>query len=107
MDERLSKVKLAEILDVHSVSIRKWEDDNIQPVPRMLKRIINWLGYIPPLKVDKNTLGGQLYIFRVLHGYQQEEVAKMLRMDNWALCKIENNEYVEDVYIDKIRSLLI
>lgn len=72
----------------------------------MMKKIIDWLGYVPPLGVDKDTLGGQLYIHRCKHGLRQKDISDELQIDRWAVTKIENNIEVDDYYTNKISEYL-
>ncbi len=106
LDERFSKVELANILDISPITLWTWEEKDIKPVPRMLNCLIAWLGFIPPLGVDENTLGGQLYIYRAVNGYIQEDISTLLKMDRWAVTKIENNEFVDDMHEKKIKRLI-
>ena len=104
LDMKLTKVELAKLLKVSPLTIGTWENSNKIPVPRLLQRIISWLGYIPPLGVDKNTLGGQLYTYRCKHGLTQKDVASALGIDKWIITKIENNIEIEVKYLEKIKS---
>ncbi len=104
LDLRLSKTNMAKILNVMSIS--GWEFGYKKPVPKMMKKIIKFLGYIPPLDIDKNTLGGRLFTYRMVNGLTQSEVALYLKVDHWAICKIENNQEVDERYKTKVKSLL-
>ena len=106
LDLRLSKTDMAKILNVNVMSISGWEHGYKKPVPKMMKKVIEFLGYIPPLDIDKNTIGGKLFTYRMVNGFTQSEIALLLKIDNWAICKIENNQKVDKRYIMKIEELL-
>jgi len=106
MDLKLSKVELAQILNVTPQSIGFYEHERKKPLLYILKRILDWLEYVPPLGVDETTLGGQLFIYRIQNGYRQKDISNALKMDRWAITKIENDEEVKPMYIEKVRRLL-
>ena len=106
LDLKLSKIDLAKLLKINPLTIGTWENSNKKPVPRMMKKIIDFLEYTPPLGVDKKTFGGQLYIYRCKNGLTQKDIATELKMDRWAVTKIENNETVEKKYKLKIERFL-
>jgi hypothetical protein len=72
----------------------------------MMKKIIEFLGYVPPLTLYDLTLGGQLYTYRCIYGLKQKDIALQLKMDDSAVTKIENNIKVESKYIRKIEVFL-
>ncbi|MBV7270076.1 helix-turn-helix domain-containing protein [Winogradskyella luteola] len=106
LDLKLTKVELAKILEVSPLTISTWENINKQPVPRMMKKIIVWLGYVPHLDVDMSTLGGQLYIYRCKHGLTQKDIAIELQIDRWAVTKVEKGIEIETNHINKLRRLI-
>ncbi|GGG25452.1 hypothetical protein GCM10011344_27640 [Dokdonia pacifica] len=106
IDRGLSKVELAKILDVNPLTIGTWENHHKHLIPRMRKKIINWLGYVPPLGVDENTLWGRLYIYRSIHGLTQKNISDTLKIDSSSITKIEKNEDVNPSYYKKIKELI-
>ena len=106
LDRGLSKVSLAKILDISPLTIGTWENHQVHLLPRMLQKVIQWLGYIPPLGVNENSLGGQLYIYRAVNGLIQNDIASKLKIDRYAICKVERNEEVEERYTIAIQNLL-
>jgi len=72
----------------------------------MTKLIIDWLGYIPPLGVDEETLGGQLYIYRMIHGLNQCHISRHLKIDACAIIDIERNIEVKQRYMDEVKALI-
>jgi transcriptional regulator with XRE-family HTH domain len=106
MNLKLSKAELANFLQINPMTISLWENSDRKPVPRMVKKIINFLGYVPPLGVDNLTLAGQLYTYRCIYGLKQKDIALQLKMDGSAIIKIENNNKVEKKYKRKIQTLL-
>jgi len=105
MDLKLSKVELGQVLNVTPESIGFYERNEKKPLLHILKRILDWLGYIPPLGADRNTIGGQLYIYRIQKGLTQKEVARRLRIDNTVIWKIENNQYINPKCLEKFKAL--
>lgn len=97
---------MAKILNVNVMSVSGWEFGYKKPVPKMMKKIIEFLGYIPPLGIDEKTLGGKLFTYRMVNGLTQSEVALTLKIDHWAICKIENNQKIDERYRTKIKSFL-
>jgi len=106
IDRGLSKVELAKILDISPLTIGSWENHHKHLIPRMRKKIIDWLGYVPPLGVDENSLGGRLYIYRSINGLNQKDISKMLKMDRSAITKIESNRDVLLNYTQKVESFI-
>lgn len=106
LDLRLSKTQMAKLLNVNVMSISGWEFGYKKPVPKMMKKVIEFLGYMPPFEIDKNTLGGKLFRYRMKNGLKQSQVSIKLKMDASAICKIENNQEVNERYIFKIKELL-
>jgi len=72
----------------------------------MMKKIIEWLGYVPPLDVNPESLGGRLFIYRCIHGLGQKEMAQMLRITSLNVVKIERNELDEPFYCQKVEDLI-
>nr|WP_321237245.1 helix-turn-helix transcriptional regulator [uncultured Psychroserpens sp.] len=105
LDRKLSKVDVSKILDVSPLTIGNWENSNKKPVPRMMKKIIEWLGYVPSLGIDKNTLGGQLFIYRMKNGLTQLDVSTALKIDRHIVTKCEQGYEVKNIYVQKIREL--
>jgi DNA-binding XRE family transcriptional regulator len=97
---------LAKTLKISALTIGTWANSEKKPVPRMMKKVIKFLGYIPPLGVDKTSLGGQLYIYRYTSGFTQKDIAHQLKIDRSAVTQIENNNKVEKQYKRKIQTLL-
>lgn len=103
---RLTKTQLGVILGVKAQTIWTWEEEGKTPWPKLMKRIVAWLGYVPMIGIDENTLGGQLYKYRMIHGLIQNEVALMLKIDCWAIPKIERGDWIKPMYREKIEELL-
>jgi len=71
-----------------------------------MKKIIEWLGYVPPLGVNHKTIGGRLFIYRCTHGLGQKDIAQMLRITNVNVVRIERNELIEPFYCQKVEDLI-
>ncbi len=54
-----------------------------------MRKIIGWLEYVPSLGIDPKTLGGQLFIYRCMHGLSQKEITQMSRTTKMNVVKIE------------------
>jgi len=106
LERELSKVDLAKILNVSHKTIWEWEDRGKRPFAPMMKKIIEWLGYVPPLDVNPESLGGRLFIYRCIHGLGQKEMAQMLRITSLNVVKIERNELDEPFYCQKVEDLI-
>jgi DNA-binding XRE family transcriptional regulator len=72
----------------------------------MMKKNIEFSGYVPPLGIDITTLGGQLYIYRYPYVFTQKDLALELKIDRSAVTQIENNNKVEKQYKRKTQTLL-
>ena len=72
----------------------------------MMKKNIEFSGYVPPLGIDITTLGGQLYIYRYPYAFTQKDLALELKIDRSAVTQIENNNKVEKQYKRKTQTLL-
>lgn len=106
MDLRLSKSSFAKLLRINPMTISLWENSDRKPAPRMMKKIIAFLGYIPPLGIKENTLAYELYKYRCINGVTQKDIALQLKIDRSAVTKIENNTHIEIQYIRKIETFL-
>jgi len=106
LEQELSKVDLAKILNVSHNTIWEWEDRGKRPFAPMMKKIIEWLGYVPPLSVDSESLGGRLFIYRCTHGLGQKDIAQMLRITSLNVVRIERNEIIESFYYQKAEDLI-
>ena len=49
LDLGMGKAELARRLSVNSNTIWQWENRGKQPIPKQMKKIVNWLGYVHPL----------------------------------------------------------
>lgn len=106
IEQRLTKVELAKILDSRPITLWTWERKGKQPAPRLMKNIIKWLGYVPPLGVDEKTLSGKLYLYRMINGLTQQQVASTLKIDRWFITKIENKQEIDHIYIQKVQDFI-
>lgn len=106
MDLKLSKAQLAKTLRVSPQTLNSWGKGNKTPIPKTMKRIIKFLDYVPPLGIEKNTLAYELYKYRCIHGLTQHEIALILKMDIYAVTRIENNEKVSPRYIERVQNFI-
>ena len=107
MDLRLPKTELGRIFSVNANTIWQWEDRGKKPHPKSMKKIIDWLGYIPPLGADESTLGGQLYLYRMKNGYSQDDISFLLGINHVFIMNIEKGKCIKTKYIEEVRAFLL
>lgn len=90
LELQLSQNDVAKIIGVSEDSITYWENNRSKPFIRYYPGIIKFLGYCP-IEVDIHTLAGKLILYRHLHGLTQKRVAKIVRLDQSTIQRIESN----------------
>lgn len=97
---------VAKLIGVCEDSITLWENNRNEPSIIYYPKIIKFLGYVP-FDVDSSTLGGQLKLYRYLHGFSQEELARTLDINESTVFHYENNKHKPSPKtLRKFRSLL-
>ena len=97
---------LASIIGVCEDSITLWENNRNEPSKRYYPKIIQFLGYVP-FDVDTSTLGGQIKLYRYLHGFSQEELAHKLEVNESTIFHYEKNKHKPfPLTLRKFKSLL-
>src|SRR4051812_45583526 len=79
LELKILQKDVAQIIGVSEDTITYWENGRATPQNRYYPKIIDFLGY-NPLMVD-GTLGGRIKIYRLSNGLSQEELAKILEVD--------------------------
>ena len=69
---RLLQKDVASEIGVTEDCITLWENNHSKPTVSYYPKIIQFLGYVP-FEVDTSTLGGQIKLYRYLHGLSKEK----------------------------------
>ena len=94
------------MLGVCEDSITGWENNRSEVSIPYYPKIINFLGYIP-FKLDTSTLGGQIKLYRYLHGLTQKELAYELAINESTLYNYERGKHkVSTKIFKKLETLL-
>ncbi len=96
---------VSKVIGVFEDSIRLWENNKGKPYIIYYPMIIKFLGYVP-FNVDVSTLGGQIKLYRYLHGLSQEKLALKLNVNESTINDYENNKHKPMPKIYKILSRL-
>lgn len=104
----LLQKEVADIIGVNVATIVNWEKNHTSPPVMTLPKIIDFLGYNPPMKeVVDDSLGCRLKAYRIKHGLSIRNLAKLIPCDENTISRMEKGEgwfYKETV--DKIIDLL-
>jgi len=84
---------VARILDVCEDSISYWENNRNGSQVVHYPKIIEFLGYIP-FDVDASTLGGQIKLYRYLHGLSRKEFGALIPVDASTILAWETGRHV-------------
>lgn len=96
---------VANLIGVCEDSITGWENNRNDPSIVYYPKIIQFLGYVP-FEVDTATLGGQIKLYRYMHGLSQEELALKLEVNESTIFHYENNKHKPlDKTLKKFNSL--
>lgn len=87
---RLSLPKAARLLKVSRNTLCEWEARKLDILAIHYPRIINFLGYIPPLFSTKTT-GQKILAYRLIHGMSQQKLALLLKVSQGALSHWERD----------------
>ena len=98
---------VANVIGVCEVSITLWENNRNEPSIIYCPKIIQFLGYVP-FEVDTSTLGGQIKLYRYVHGLSQEELAIKLKVNESTIFHYEKNKHKpSSKTLKKIKGLII
>jgi len=84
-------IQLAHTLHVSTETIYNWEKGRTYPEIRFMPRIVEFLGYTPPL-FNRETIGKKIVAYRQVRGVTQKELAHILKVDPATLGRWERNE---------------
>jgi len=76
-------------MDTSLRAIGVWEKAEHFPQVKILKKIIDFLGYYP--LPEPTTFGGRVRKYRHVHGLRLRDLARMLRVTNLAVMAMEND----------------
>lgn len=83
LDLNLSQPQVAKIICVTTDTITNWELNRVTPTISQIPKIISFLGYSPIL--HQNSVVN----YRIQNGLTQKELARILKIDQTTLIKIE------------------
>ena len=83
---------VANVIGVCEDSITLWENNRNEPSIIYYPKIIQFLGYVP-FDIDISTLGGQIKLYRYIHGLSQEELALKLNVNESTVFHYEKNKH--------------
>jgi DNA-binding XRE family transcriptional regulator len=83
---------VAKVIGVCEDSITFWENNRHEPSIIYYPKIIEFLGHVP-FDGDSSTLSGQIKLYRYLHGLSQEELARILNINESTVFHYENNKH--------------
>lgn len=88
------------MLEVRPSSVRCWELNLVHPTPRLLPRLLAFLGYnpLPPA----STLGDRLRRLRRSQGFSLKQVARYLGVDPASMSRWETQSKVPYPYIRRL-----
>jgi DNA-binding XRE family transcriptional regulator len=102
----LTQKAMGGFIGVCEDSITFWEKNRNKPSIIYYPKIIQFLGYVP-FDIDASTLGGQIKLYRYLHGLSQEDLALNLDINESTVFHYEKNKHKPSPKIlIKFKSLL-
>ena len=93
LELKLLQKDVATILNVSEDTITYWENNRSKPFVKQYPKIIEFLGY-DPYSYDTLTLSGRMKIYRHKNGLSQEELAKMLGVNESTIFNWEKGNHV-------------
>lgn len=91
MDLKLLQKDLGKLFGVTEDCITNWERNRNVPQIQFYPHIISFLGYLP-FEFDEDTLSGRMKTYRHIHGLNQMQLAKILKVDPSTVCSWELGE---------------
>ena len=88
LDRGLSQPDVAKLFKVSTDTVTGWELNRYEPQARLAKKIIQFLGYVPPIGSEA-SLGKRLRQARQILGHSQEQAARRMRCDESNIRQIE------------------
>ena len=103
LDRGLTQHEVGEMLGVNRNFIYELELNQHQLTIYSLHKAYLFLDYIPEvLKIDESTMRGQLFAYRIRHGYTYTELAKKIGLDKSTLARFEKGGNIKIETRDKI-----
>ncbi len=90
MDHYLTQAELAKKLVVCDDTIAGWEMRRTEPGIKQMPQIIEAIGYLP-IDIETSSLGGKIRYYRYINGLSQEELAKILGINESTVFHYEKN----------------
>lgn len=88
LDRGLTQHEVARLMEVNRNFVYEFELSKRTNTIFALQKVYLFIGHIPhALNIDKNTLAGRLFAFRIRNGYTYQQVAKMIGIDKRTLIK--------------------
>ncbi len=78
LNRDMSLISVSRLLKICPDTVRSWEENRKSPRLRASHRIIDFLGYFPPITTNRFSLRKQLYFTRLIRGETQREAAKII-----------------------------
>lgn len=105
LDLGLRHRDIAELMGVNVNTTESWENHHHFPEEKHVAKIIEFLGYNPIPKGE--TIGEQLYHFRLTNGYSRVEIGKIIGADDMSIVRWEKNEYLPSKrYLKLLKELI-
>ena len=93
LELNLKQSDLAKILEVCEDTITGWERNKSKPMVGHFPKVIAFLGY-NPFPVETETLGGRMKKYRIEHGLSQEDLAKVVGVNESTVFNWERDLHV-------------
>ena len=101
----LTQSQLAERLDTTIWAVRGWEENRYIPKVHHIRRIIEFLGYVPE-EIQPRTPADQMKLSRGILGLEQKELADLLGVADTSISRWENGKYPPpDEFLEKLKLL--
>lgn len=78
LNRGLSLISVSRLLKICPDTINAWEENRKSPRLRASHRIIDFLGYFPPIATSRFSIRKRLYFARLILGETQREAAKKI-----------------------------
>ena len=89
LNRGLSLISVSRLLKICPDTVMAWEENRKNPRLRASHRIIDFLGYFPPITTNRFSLRKQLYFARLIRGQTQRKAAKIIGLGASKFIKIE------------------
>lgn len=80
LEKGLFQEDVAKLIGVSTDCITNWENNHGIPQIQFMPAIIEFLGFVP-IEIDNDTLGGQMLLYRNLHGLSHRKLGKLIGVD--------------------------